>query len=311
MHAPHTLDIRTQTVDRLLKILTLAVVASIVAFAVYYWYDRRPVSQPSMMDRALQMAEKAVQDDPQDAIARVTVSQLYLENQRYDEALSQLQAALEIEKGFLPAERGLGLVYLAQQQYALAEPKFQMIVDAGKDGEFSAADKSLAEGYYYLAQTQLGQGRPQEAIPNLQAALKIDKADADAWMLLGDALVAAGQPDEAVPALQQAIQFDPHFGEAYQAMAQAYQAQGDADRARYAAAMVLYSNGKLDQAIRELVAVTQAKPDLYEAWTGLGLAYEVNGQKDEAFKAYHLALQSDRNDFNPRAGLERLRSGPR
>lgn len=300
-----------QPIDRLLKVLLLALVASVVGFAAFYYLDRRPVSQPTPADQAIQAAEQAVFADPGDPIARVAVADLYLAKDRVAEAIGQYEAALVIDAYYLPAHRGLGLAYLEQKLFAEAEAKYQLIVDAKKDGEFAAADKGLAEAYYFLAQAQVGQQRPAEAIPNLQGALRIDKGDSDAWMLLGSAQLAIGQPEEAVTSFSKATLFVPKFPDAYRMLAQAYQALGDQDRARYSQAMAVYSEGDLDQAVRELQAVVQAQPDLGEAWTGLGLALEAKLQKQEAADAYRQALKGNPNDFNARAGLTRLGAAPR
>ena len=295
-----------QVLDRVLKALTLALVLSIVGFAAYYYYDRRPVAQTSMIDKAIQVAEKAVYSDPQDLLARVALADLYSANGRDDEGLGQYQAALEIQGNFEPAHRGLGLIYLKRQQYAEAEAEFQLVVDARKGGEFAARDSMLQEAYFFLAQAQLGQQRPGDAVPNLIGALKIDKTDADAWGLLGEAQLASGQIGEALQSLTVATHFDPKFGNAYRAEAQAYSALGDEQRSRYALAMAAYSDGQNEQALKDLVAVTQATPDFSDAWTGLGLTLEAVDRKGEAAQAYQQALAIQPNDLIASGGLVRL-----
>jgi cytochrome c-type biogenesis protein CcmH/NrfG len=305
MHAETAIP-QTNTIDRLQKGLLLALVIAVVGFAAYYAWDRRHIEQPTLMERAVVVAEDTVREDPGDPVARVGLAELYLAKDRVAEAVGQFQAALEIDSKYLPARRGLGLAYLAQAQFADAEREFQWVVDTKKDGEFANADKGLSEAYYFLAATQVEQQRPTEAIPSLQAALRIDKGDSDAWMMLGRAQLASGEPSEAVTALTRATAFAPKYSEAYGLLAQAHETLGDQDRAAYARAMVDFSDGKLSSAISGLRAVVQAKPDLWEAWTGLGLASESNDQKEHAADAYQRALTANPSDFNARAGLIRL-----
>jgi tetratricopeptide (TPR) repeat protein len=297
---------QTSVLDRLLRVLALALVVTTVGFAIYYYADRRASPQPGLVERSVAQAEDAVRADPGDPGRRLALADLYLAAARYDEAITQYSTALLLDDQALPAHRGLGLAYVAQGQYAAAERELQPVIDARKDSEFAGVDRDLEEAYYFVARAQLGAGWPAAARESLQQALQIDRADADAWELLATVYVATEDFAAARDAATTAARFTPTVREPYALLVQIYRALGDEEGARYARGMLAYADGKYDEAIGELRAVTQAQPDRWEAWTGLGLAHEAKLQKQEAADAYVQALTGNHDDYSARAGLIRL-----
>lgn len=292
--------------DRAIKVLALALALAVAGFAVFYTLDRQVKPSPGLVDQAIVQAEQAVRDDPGSTTARLALGDLYLEKRRFDEALAQYNAALEIDSKLLLAHRGRGRTYLAQQRYADAEVELQMVADALGGGEYAATDRGLEETLYFLARAQVSQQKLDAAVANLEKALKIDRTDADAWELLGSISLTQGRTADAIKAFEKTVLFVPSSPDAFAMLAQAYRSSGDDVRARYADAMVLYGRQDYDRAIAGLKAVTEERPDLAVAWTGLGFAYEGKGQKGDAAAAYQQALAADPNDFNARTGLIRL-----
>lgn len=292
--------------DRLIKLLVLALVVAVVGFSIYYYADRQAETAPSLADRAVEQAEQAVRSDPGDLTARVSLGGAYLMRARDTEAITQFSTVLQVDPSFLDARRGLGIAYLRQGKPELAIPDFQQIIEARRGGEFAGVDKPLQEAYYFLASAQVKLQQHDAAIDSAQHALTIDKTDADAWQVLAQACLAAGRTDEARDAAVTVVKFAPQSGDAYDLLAQIYRAQGNQPGVQYAHGMIAYAAGNYEQAIKELSAATNAKPDLWEAWTGLGLTYEARLQKTEAAQAYHQALTGNPDDYSARLGLYRL-----
>jgi cytochrome c-type biogenesis protein CcmH/NrfG len=296
--------------DRVLKLLALALLAAVLGFAAFYYTDRQANAGPGLLQQAISQAEDAVRNDPGHAGYRIAVATLYVETGRYDEAIDQFRNALAIDSDALAANYGLAIVYLERRQFAQAEAELQKVVGSRGDGEFSAADMALQAAYYHLSRAQLGQQKLEAAIATLGNALKIDRTDADSWELLGSAYLAAGQPDQAVSALERAALFVPDSPETFALLAQAYRATGNDAGARYAEAMVLFGRQSFDRAASELRALLEARPDDAVAWTGLGFAYEAQGMKGQAADAYRRALEISPGEFNARQGLLRTGAGP-
>jgi serine/threonine protein kinase/Tfp pilus assembly protein PilF len=90
------------------------------------------------------------------------------------------------------------------------------------DPEYARAWAALG-GTYGLKGDFLGvPDMVNQAIEIERRALSIDPALADAHMWLGSALLRTGRTDEAIAEIQEALRLDPENGQAYQGLARAY-----------------------------------------------------------------------------------------
>jgi len=281
-------------------------VVSIVAFAAYYYFDQRgsAPSNQEVLQIQLSQYEQVVRDDPNNITNRLALADVYLALDRYDDAISQYEAALVINDQSTLASVGLGRAKLGAGDLAGASEGFQKVIDQSQEADVSG--ELVQSAYYYLGSIALEQQKPDEAIEHLKLATSIERTDSDAWYLLGTAYRQSGKLDEAVDALAQAVLFVPDFTEAYEQLALVYDEKGASGEALYARGMVAYSTGKLDEAAEQLQAATSASPTLAEAFAGLGLVREVQGQGDAAIVAYQQALHLKPDNFNARSGLARL-----
>ena len=91
--------------------------------------------------------------------------------------------------------------------------------------EAAAEPGAAAQTYVRLGSALLhGVGRPEEAVPWLKEAARLDPVDAEAWGVLGAALSALGRSAEAAAAFDEAALRDPTWLErhpASQAIAEA------------------------------------------------------------------------------------------
>jgi predicted Zn-dependent protease len=100
-------------------------------------------------------------------------------------------------------------------------------------------------------------GRPREAIPHLQAALKLRPDLLPASLFLGMAHMEAGQPAPAVEPLQKVVAAQPRNLEARQMLADA-----------------LLSLARFESALRQFRELSEQAPESSRAWYGLGRSYE-------------------------------------
>ena len=123
-------------------------------------------------------------------------------------------------------------------------------------------------------------GKKREAIPELEAAVRLDAGLAPAWLFLGTARLQLGETARAVKALETVLHLEPENREAREMLADA-----------------LLSLHRLEQAAEEYLKLTELDPESPEAWFGLGRSYEaLSGQAFDRLQAaapessYSLAL---------------------
>src|SRR5207247_5047310 len=99
-------------------------------------------------------------------------------------------------------------------------------------------------------------GKKREAIPELEAAVKLDPALAPAWLFLGTARLQLGETAAGVEALNILLDLQPDHREARQMLAGA-----------------LLSLDRVDEATEQYRKLTEFDPESPQAWYGLGRSY--------------------------------------
>src|SRR5213083_1466570 len=100
-------------------------------------------------------------------------------------------------------------------------------------------------------------GKEREAIPELEAATKLDPTLAPAWLFLGAARLQLGETAAGVEALNILLDLQPDHREARQMLAGA-----------------LLSLDRIEEATWQYQKLTEFDPDSPQAWYGLGRSYE-------------------------------------
>ena len=130
----------------------------------------------------------------------------------------------------------------------------------------------------YLAENNLGwdlalEGRPAEAIPHYQEAIRLSPRFVGGRTNLALALVALGRNDEAVPQYEEALRLTPQNYLVHMNLAYALSRQG-----------------RLDEAVAHFTEAIRLKADYVEAHNGLGLTLAKKGDVDGAIRHYREAL---------------------
>jgi adenylate cyclase len=192
---------------------------------------------------ARQMAEKAIELDPQYAEAYALSSLTYFVEWFYlwnptpqvVEQFSELaRKALALDDSLPVAHQVLSFAYLAKRQHE------QAIVEAERA---IALDPNSPEAYRYLGINLVWAGRPGEGIDLLQKAMRLNPRYAPMYLVnLGWAYTEAGRCEEALVPLKQALSLVPDSMDLHVMFAVCYARLGQEAEAQAEAAEVLRIN---------------------------------------------------------------------
>jgi tetratricopeptide (TPR) repeat protein len=296
---------RERTLDRLIRIGVVVVVVVVGFEAVNYALDRLN-KPPSLVDRQIDAAEKAVREQPNETGLRLRLAEIYRVASKPDDALTQYDEVLKLEETQSTALLGRGEVLAEKGDDSEAVKSFKKVIGSAGSEEFSGVDPQLEAAYYGLGSVLLDEGQGKKAVKALQSAVKIEAGDADAWNQLGTAALAAGSPALAVKALRQAALFVPTgWCEPYEGLSKAYRKLHRTPYARYATAMVDLCEKRPADATRRLRPLASG-PAAVDAMLGLGMAAEAESDRAAAARWYRKVLTVDAENFNARSNLSRL-----
>jgi tetratricopeptide (TPR) repeat protein len=293
--------------NKWIKRLALLLVVGGVLFTAFYFFDRwRPATTP-IVDRRLSSLEQAVRDNPKDITSRGQLADTYVTKGRFEEAITQYNLILDDGKEEELAKFGRAQAYAGLEQYDLATQDLGRVIEIAKTGEMANVDPMLEAAYYQLGSIAMKQGRPADAIPQLEKALVIKRSDADALYLIGTAYVATGETEKAVVALRSAVDFVPiGWSEPYTAMAEAFTKAGNTAMAEWAGAMADVAASKPELAEPRLMAIKDDPAAAVDAAIGLGLLNEVKGDSATAAAWYAKALGLSPDNAAARLGFNRV-----
>ena len=179
------------------------------------------------MHQAEAMYKKSVETAPDHARPWLNLGDFYLQQQRFDEARTALEAALYHDPRPVTQYEGhhhLGYLYMFQQDYQQAYHSFKKAL----------AIREHPGAYYGLsaacAQLQLD----QEQRVALERAVAIDSTFAPALRNLGALYIQEGNLARAENTLQQALRSAPNVAAVHQHLGTLYLKQGQTERARQA-----------------------------------------------------------------------------
>jgi len=121
----------------------------------------------------------------------------------FDDAISELQAAVRANPKYLPARIGLAEAYYSKGQYPQAEAELKQVL---------AIQPQNVNAAYSLGFVYLKEHNPQDAKATFEKLVSQDSSLAGAHYGLGMALAAEGDDRAAIPEYQTAIRLRPEFG---------------------------------------------------------------------------------------------------
>jgi len=133
-----------------------------------------------------------------------------------------------------------------------------------------------AEGHKNLGNALRLQGRQGKAVAHLQQAVRLKPTDAEAYHNLGQALTRQRRWNEAILCYRQALRLKPDFAEAHKHLGDVYSRRPDV---------------ALDELIASFREAIRLAPDDAEAHNKLGCTLMDMGLQDEAISALRRACQ--------------------
>jgi len=146
--------------------------------------------------------------------------------QDLDNAIKELQLAIQIRSDNPELHEALGNIYIEKHSDADAESELENAL---------ALDSSRPRALYLLGRLYAQAGQNEKAIPNLQKALRVQPNLSEASSLLGTTYVRLGQFKEAIPYLERAAQSD-RYGNVHYQLYVAYRKLGQTQSAQSALA---------------------------------------------------------------------------
>jgi len=117
-------------------------------------------------------------------------------------------------------------------------------------------------------------GKPEEAIAELQRALRLAPNSDEGLRRLGEAYRAAGQQQKGIDELVRATQINPYLWTNYNLLGRAY-----------------YLYGKNEQALQAFEKVRELEPDRPNGWANVGAVYYRLGQWSNCIPAFQKAIE--------------------
>jgi adenylate cyclase len=268
-----------------------------------YYRERanRWSTDPQVLERALALIQKAIVLDDSLPVAHSLLSEVYAQQQQYDQALAEGERAIALDpnnansylaQGFVlifmgkpdeilrMTEQAMRLnpryppIYLFQLGWAYRQTgRYAEAVTTTK--QFLSRSPNYFAGYLLLADSYVQQWISQQdadaqvleqAVAAVQRALALNDSDPISHMFMGNVYLWRKQYEQAIAEMERAVALGPDRAEGYAGLAQALSRIGRAGEAI----------GMAEQALRR-------KPFLVDGHlTNVGIAYDLAGQPEEA-----------------------------
>ncbi len=219
------------------------------------------------LEEALREFDRAIELDGSASVPRINRASVYMELERWVEALADLLAAVELAPEDPEAHFHLGL-FLTRHGAALGQRELEQSLEH---------DPEHLDALLQLGASQAEQGRWSEAERTLDAALDIDPADPLARRERGLLALDVGQVHEAIEHLKLAQQADPDDVELAVDLALAH-----------------VQAGFLECGADMLSAALERQPDQLHALYNLAAVRAERGDADAALELLDRALALDR-----------------
>lgn len=255
----------------------LAEMAARSRSAQYYLERGYAASRAGRDEEAVTEFRRAVEFNPDDPSARVSLGQGLLQTGQGDAALEQFQRALEIDPGYGPARYRRG---------TLREERGD---DTGAIEDYRAA--LAADPNYLLASLRLGhalmrEGRYQDALAAYTMVTPPPDQLAIFTYRAGLAALAAGDCERALVEFERAMRAQTGSGEVMQALARAYSSCPEVDKEH------------LRMAADYASTIYRARPD-YDHAEALAMAAAANGRWQQAVEIQTRLVAAAGDDGGP------------
>jgi serine/threonine protein kinase/Tfp pilus assembly protein PilF len=268
----------------------------------YYWRLGK-----EDLEIAIQMYKKALEVDPQYALAYAGLADVYVYKYEayYDRSVHLLNQAEEASKKALAldydlpeAHRALGRVYQERRNYPESISEFKKAIELKPD--YLEAYRTL--GWIYEEMRNCDQ-----AITYAEKALEIRSSDRESYRLLGIAYLDKKEYHQAEQMFLKAIEVAPNYAQAYYDVGNTYQREGKFDQALEMYQKCIKAGGDPNAYI-DMGGVYLLKGDFEKATTSfkrcielgsfeflanhyLGLIFRIQGKEKESKDYYEHCIE--------------------
>src|SRR5262245_22137658 len=244
------------------------------------------------IDGAIAAYKRAMTLDPQAAEIVAELADLYMRQNRMQEALTTAEQALKVSESNRQAHRVLGTIYATlatsgtqqgqrptREAYRENAEKAIQHLERAIEGPIGRADANVRA---MLARLYVGSANYDKAIPLLSDLVKQEPQWRDGASLLVEAYSAAGRGEDALRWLEDAVQADP---ELYPTLADFYARERrwrDAANAYEQAIAVSPRSADLKSRYGQMLLLTGVKEDIVKARTALREALAIRGNDENA-----------------------------
>ena len=181
------------------------------------------LAKQGKVDEAISAAERALEVQPDFAIAHYNLGNLYVRRGRLDLAQRHFEEALRLLPNYADAHSNYGQLLAERGNVAAGVVSLQRAI---------ALNPGLSRAHLNLGVALAKSGRMDEAITRLRQAVILNPEAAEPIYYLGSVYAAQNRFAEAEAAFNQALRLRPDFAPAHQSLAQLLQLQGRTDLAR-------------------------------------------------------------------------------
>jgi len=295
-----------------------------------YFWNKRTVAD---LQRAIAHFERAIQLDPNYALAYAGLSQSYSilpdygsfpPNQAYPKAKAYALKALQIDEKLAQARLALAQIYRRYEwNWTAAEVEFKLALEY---------DPNDAMTHHWYGYDLMCVGRYDEAIKEIRRARELDPYSLVINRNLGQALFRAKRFDEAMEILKRTLETDPNFSylhfyigkiylstERYQEALQEFQnekqiSRGWGQEVDAWIGVVYFKLGQRDKTREILDRLLEQQKQNFVSPTLLAILYFQFGRNDEGFRMLDKAYEehdSQARQIRMDASFDSVRADPR
>ncbi len=222
-----------------------------------------------LLEEAIQENKRKLEAEPDNHMLRCSLANSLFRIGKIDEAIKEYRKCIEIA----PSSEywnNLGKALLNAGQYEEASKAFKEVL----------AKNKWPDAYFHLALSYRSFGKIEEALNQLNEALKINPKYREAINEKAQILESLNRKDEALTEYKKVIAL---FFSEYQ--------ERDTEDYCYETAVLLDNNDLVDELIRQLRQHIQKYPGFADGYYKLGQALEAKGLRNEAMMAFRRALE--------------------
>jgi len=252
-----------------------------------------------MLDSAADEFYIALRHDSRDTYSAFYLARIYYEQEKFDQALIQVNNAIEVNPDFIELWIYLGFIAIEKQDYVLAEHAF---------AEAAYRDGDLAQIYYLLGAVAETQAQEGEAYRYYKKSLQEDSRNISTLQALAGLLSDLGREAETFQTFQRIIEMDSLNAVALNYVGYTYAERNDSleyalqlvnraldideDNGYYidSRGWIFYMMAKYEDALKELKRASEIIEDAV-IFEHLGDVYRRLDDEDKAREAYEKALE--------------------